>query len=274
MSSGSFSSGPEPLLPSSGTTPKEHLAKSAPHQDVQTLYAAHAELIFRFFRLSFVKLMAANATKGQQQHERDVQAIIAHARKGDPWSVVPAAVDAMLRDALQIGDDVRAQIVEAVRAGQLPNAIAEALGGRPTLVSAKDLIDEARLVSEAREVVLRHQRMLSADDAGRFLGSTSTTKPSQYAHDARKRGELLGLPVRNTFVFPVFQLDRRRKAVRPAAARINKLLGAAVDPWGVASWWVGPSERGGGKTPVELLEANELETLEHLAELEAAPLDP
>jgi hypothetical protein len=214
--------------------------------------------------------MADNAAK----HERDVQAIITHALKGDPWTVVPAAVDAMLRDALHVAEDVRAQIVEAVRASQLPNTIAEALGGRPTLVSAKDLIDEARLVSEAREVVLRHQRMLSADEAGRFLGSTSSTKPSQYAHEARKRGELLGLPIRNTFVFPVFQLDRRRRTIRPAAARINQMLGAVADPWGVVSWWVGPNERVGGKTPVALLEAGDLETLERLAELEAAPLDP
>ncbi|RYG85346.1 hypothetical protein EON77_05730 [bacterium] len=216
--------------------------------------------------------MAGSSAK--RRVDQDVQAVVARARRGNAWSVIAEAVDVMLRDALPIDDGVRLQIVDAVRASQATEAIAEAVGRRPSLISAKDLFDDARLRSQARGQILSGYRMLSAEEAGRFLGSTSTTKPSQYAHDARKRGDLLGLPDRNTYVFPVFQLDLKRKVVRAAAARVNRMLNAASDPWGVASWWTNPSDRADGKTPIDLLEENDVERLELLAKLEATPLDP
>ncbi len=53
----------------------------------------------------------------------------------------------------------------------------------------------------------------------------------------RRRGELLGLPVRNRYLFPSFQFDFERQRIFPTVVDVNRLLGAADDPWGVASWW-------------------------------------
>ncbi|MDH6287199.1 hypothetical protein [Rhodococcus opacus] len=42
-------------------------------------------------------------------------------------------------------------------------------------------------------------------------------------------------------------------SVRDTVAAINAALGAAADPWGVASWWLTPSTRlREGQTPADL----------------------
>ncbi len=53
----------------------------------------------------------------------------------------------------------------------------------------------------------------------------------------RNAGEIIGLEQGNTFIHPAFQFDLARARVHPVVAEDNRLLGAAKDPWGVASWW-------------------------------------
>ncbi|MFI7599075.1 hypothetical protein [Actinoplanes sp. NPDC049681] len=70
-----------------------------------------------------------------------------------------------------------------------------------------------------------------------------------------ERGTLLGLPspLARSYVFPAFQVDRIAARLRPTVAAINLALGAANDPWGVASWWVSRNPRLAGAKPMDLL---------------------
>jgi hypothetical protein len=112
----------------------------------------------------------------------------------------------------------------------------------PGLGPAKVIADlqlERAIRADARHAVLS-QPMLTAEAVARALGSSSVN-PRQYANTRRRRSELLGLPVKNRFLFPAFQLDLERCCVYPVVCEVNGLLGASEDPWGVASWWFSPN---------------------------------
>lgn len=38
-------------------------------------------------------------------------------------------------------------------------------------------------------------------------------------------------------MFPAFQVNPSRREIWPVVAELNRRLGAADDPWVVASWW-------------------------------------
>jgi hypothetical protein len=94
--------------------------------------------------------------------------------------------------------------------------------------------------------------MMEADVVARALGSRSVN-PGQYASLRRRRGELLGVPVANRYLFPAFQIDLARRRTYPAVAQVNLLLDALDDPWGVASWWFSRSARLGGVRPADVV---------------------
>lgn len=118
----------------------------------------------------------------------------------------------------------------------LTEPVSSGLG--PAKVMA-DLQIERAIRTEARRIVL-DQPMITAEAVARGLGSHSVN-PRQYANTKRRRGELLGLPIRNRFLFPAFQFDFERSRIVPVVSEVNRLLGAAEDPWGVASWWFSPN---------------------------------
>jgi hypothetical protein len=103
----------------------------------------------------------------------------------------------------------------------------------------REHLDQTAIVAEAMRAV-RSEKMLTATEVSNLRGSRSTTNPRQYAARLRREGDLLALPIRkNSFEYPAFQFDRRGQ-IFPVARKVNALLGAASDPWGVASWWVSP----------------------------------
>jgi hypothetical protein len=53
-----------------------------------------------------------------------------------------------------------------------------------------------------------------------------------------ERADLIRLPAGETVQLPAFQFGPDGVPV-PVVAAINRLLGAAEDPWGVADWWLG-----------------------------------
>lgn len=83
--------------------------------------------------------------------------------------------------------------------------------------------------------------------------------------EMRNASVLLALPSEQGPLYPAFQFEpdtpRARARVAPVVATINAFLGANVDPWGVASWWVSPNARLGGRAPMDLVATGEHETL-------------
>jgi hypothetical protein len=139
------------------------------------------------------------------------------------------------------------------------------------LLRAEDILLDARLRGEAQGRIFQ-SRMLDAEAVGALLGSQSESNRRQYANMQRQRGDLLGVPRLNAYLYPAFQFDLARACIRDTAVTINRLLGANADPWGVASWWTTPSERLQNRAPEELLGTDEESVLLELAESELAPV--
>ncbi len=99
----------------------------------------------------------------------------------------------------------------------------------------EDIARIARVQAEAEASVLRHD-LLGASAIARLLGPTSAN-PREFARSLRTRGDLVGLARPGGYVFPAFQVDPKRREIWPVVAELNRRLGAADDPWAVASWW-------------------------------------
>ncbi len=151
-------------------------------------------------------------------------------------------------------------IVSLLRSAQLAEGITEQLAGAPrTVVDEIELphFDDAEVLAEsALRAGVRSRvyetELLTAAAVSRLLGSVSKN-PRQLANRWRASGRLLGVPYRNQYLYPAFQVDAEHMRLRDAAAEVNVLLGAADDPWGVASWWLAPNGRIGGAAPADLL---------------------
>jgi hypothetical protein len=176
----------------------------------------------------------------------------------------------LLRELLP--DNAAPDVIAALRAATVAQDVTRALAGEPQhILRADDVLREARILGEAQNWISK-ERMLDAEAVGALLGSQSETNRRQYANAQRQRGDLLGLPRLNTYLYPAFQFDIARRCVRETAVRVNRLLGANEDPWGVASWWTTPSERLGSRPPKELLGTEEEHLLVELASAELAPI--
>lgn len=96
-------------------------------------------------------------------------------------------------------------------------------------------------------------------DTGRvteFLG-VSRQALAQRVHS----GTLLGLRGRGTTLFPCWQFDVARRAVRPIVAALLAEFRneAGVESWTIASWAMTPQTELRGNTPAELLAKDEPE---------------
>lgn len=148
------------------------------------------------------------------------------------------------------------------RIGLVSEQSTEYLAGRPgQVVELRELEGRSVAVLAEQAVAAKARRrlydepMLSGVSVSELLGSKSRN-PRQYANDLRKKGDLLGLRDRNRYVYPSFQFDVARHRIVPGVAEVNRLLGAATDPWGVASWWLSPhGGLEGGTRPADLLES-------------------
>jgi len=94
--------------------------------------------------------------------------------------------------------------------------------------SADDILRDAQLVGEAQARVLS-EPLLDANAVGALLGSQSGNR-RQYATVQRQRGELLGVPRRNAYLYPAFQFDSSRGSIHDTAKAVNRMLGANDDP--------------------------------------------
>ncbi|WP_125617038.1 hypothetical protein [Specibacter cremeus] len=95
---------------------------------------------------------------------------------------------------------------------------------------------------------------ISAEEVGELLGSNAQAA-SGFAGDRRRSGTLIGIPRKNTFVYPMFQFDASRGIVRPA---ILKLLAVGkkygIKPEWLAQWLCAPTGQLHGDRPVDHLD--------------------
>src|SRR5262245_1330658 len=119
------------------------------------------------------------------------------------------------------------------------DSMVEGFAGAPRyLLIAKDvdaLLRDVSIRSEATTALWR-EKMLDAGAVAVSLGSKPTNR--EKVRTLRRQSRLLGLPHANRYVYPSFQLDLDQRRIYPTVDRVNRLLRAADDPWGVASWWM------------------------------------
>lgn len=152
-----------------------------------------------------------------------------------------------------------------VHAALTTEAEVERLAGEPRGVRTETdrLLRDQRIKAEAHAVVL-DQDFLDSSAVGVALGASGINK-REAASDLRRSGALVGVPVRNKYLYPSFQVDAERARVHPVVSQVNRLLGAHHDPWGVASWWISGHPRLGGARPRDLVGSSKEDTLVALA---------
>ena len=119
-----------------------------------------------------------------------------------------------------------------------------------------------RLAAEPTDLALRTQarcaaldvEMLTSAAVAQALGMRGTNQ-REAAGRLRRTGALLGLPDAGShgYLYPAFQVDPVAQRVHPVVTAVNRVLDAAGDPWGVASWWVSPTPRLDGSSPAALV---------------------
>ena len=117
------------------------------------------------------------------------------------------------------------------------------IAGEPRFVidaAEQQAMTQARLLGEAIDAIWQAP-MFEPKDAAVALGAKASNREKVRMH--RERSWLLGLPRDRRFLYPAFQFDPLRRDVFPEVRTVNELLGAADDPWGVASWWVSVNAR-------------------------------
>ncbi|MEV6556397.1 Abi family protein [Nocardia sp. NPDC051756] len=114
---------------------------------------------------------------------------------------------------------------------------------------------------EHREI-LRQFECIGTADVGLIIDASPNSKRRASAvRYHRARNELIGLPVANTYRFPVFQFDTASARINPLVAYTNVALGARDDPWGAATWWGAPNINVNNATPIDSLLAGTLTQL-------------
>lgn len=144
------------------------------------------------------------------------------------------------------------------------------IAGEPRVVieaAEQQAMIQARLLGEAVDAIWR-EPMFEPKDAAVALGAKASNREKVRVH--RERSWLLGLPRDRRYLYPAFQFDPLRRSVFPEVQTVNELLGAADDPWGVASWWVSVNARI-DSAPLELVGIDRSEDLLAVA---AAAVEP
>jgi len=218
------------------------MATSPPHLDPKA--AAH-----------FLKPIQNTLAKGKRPARADAQ----------------AAIEALLRVLADLSDSRRQVVVLALRRALAAEDLVKTLAGEPEMWSESALLELAQTEGEAKQLIYR-QPMLSAAAVGTLLGTAASSNRRKYANTLRQQGKLLGLPFKNSYVYPAFQFHGARHCLHQAVTEVNRRMDALRDPFGVASWWLTPSERLDGRAPFELLGTADEPLVVDLVEADLAPL--
>ena len=209
---------------------------------------------------------------GSSEHQYDAHYVMARLMidcvpEPDAWLDVAASVAAQ-HSAFE-GREDRLRSLLALLAFQ--EELSRQVGGKP-----RDVLDEAahlamvqaKLRGEAMAAIWRVP-MLEPKDAAVALGAKPTNRERVRQH--RERSWLVGLPRDRGYLYPAFQFDLLRREVFPEVCFVNELLGAASDPWGVASWWISKNARIDA-APMEFVGTDRSEDLRAVAEGAVEPI--
>ncbi|REE77512.1 hypothetical protein C8E05_7034 [Rhodococcus wratislaviensis] len=162
---------------------------------------------------------------------------------------------------LELIDVVASELAARPEMHLVRNQVTALLAMAPTLTDrtqavriGADLVDDAIAQAEIEQAARRHildHPMLTASQVAAVLHRPASDRT--FASRLRTTGKVVALPVGNSYRYPAFQFDEATASVRDTVAAVNTALGAAADPWGVASWWLTPSTRlPEGQTPADL----------------------
>ncbi|MFD4183090.1 hypothetical protein [Rhodococcus sp. NPDC058514] len=123
------------------------------------------------------------------------------------------------------------------------------------LIDPGNVLDEKTVMRDAVEYILSFPHLSAGEVAVKYRKSWANPSDA-----LRKRaGQIIGLKQGRRYRYPEFQFSLPEDATE-LVHRSNIALGAEDDPWGVASWWLTPNPAAvGRKSPVELLEAGDLD---------------
>ncbi|KAF0958017.1 hypothetical protein [Rhodococcus sp. T7] len=186
-----------------------------------------------------------------------------YTRTGDRPHAAPSPDERRLSDLStpELIDVVASELAARPEMHLVRNQVTALLAMAPTLTDrtqaariGADLVDDAITQADLEQAARRHildHPMLTAGQVAAVLHRPAADRT--VASRLRTTGKVVALPVGNGYRYPAFQFDEPTASVRGAVAAINTALGAATDPWGVASWWLSPSTRlPEGQTPADL----------------------
>ncbi|MFD1813615.1 hypothetical protein [Rhodococcus gannanensis] len=117
-------------------------------------------------------------------------------------------------------------------------------------------VARTRIVASALGAIVDQHDMLDSTAVSRILGKSATSRNT--ASRLATSGSVIALPAPGQKLYPAFQFDAARQEVRPIVRELNRRLGAKDDPWGVASWWLSPTDFADDpRSPAELAVAGD-----------------
>ena len=135
----------------------------------------------------------------------------------------------------------------------------------PLTERARALMQRVEIERSVHRSVLE-EGTYSATEVGGLLGSNSKN-PRDKASRLRQKSKLLGVDVDGSVLYPAFQFDASRAALRPGVAETNRAMNAREDSWAVASWWLTPHARlNEGDRPADLALAGDAVSLAQLVD--------
>lgn len=124
-------------------------------------------------------------------------------------------------------------------------------------------------VVKKAQAEIHAQEMLDLVEVAAILFAARTPAATERVRkqfvELTRSGALIALRRGKRVVYPAFQIDRQKRNIYPEVKQVNELLGAADDPWGVASWWMSP-HAGLGAPPMTLVGTSEAAQLVALVE--------
>ncbi len=192
-----------------------------------------------------------------------------HLHRHDPFGPVGTAPPSTGNEVMHMHPlmgDVRAHMHELMDTNR---DLAQQLGGEPRAVlESLDQWELAQLQGEANRTVWQ-EPMLTPGAAAESLGAKPTNR--EKVRRLRMRSALIGLPHDHAFLYPAFQFDVRRRCVFSEVETVNRMLNAADNPWGVASWWIGQHDRLNAR-PMDLVGHGRVDDLVAVAEAVLEPV--
>ncbi|ORL76867.1 hypothetical protein [Prescottella equi] len=111
----------------------------------------------------------------------------------------------------------------------------------------------SELLDSSKQFIREALNLLSPDEVTDIFGR-GTPHPASLVDGLRADGQLIGFPYPgSTYQYPAFQIDMERHRVHPLVAHANRALRADRDPYGVASWWITPTDILDGRCPLDEL---------------------